>query len=307
METSFPTADGYSGIFITGFRRSEGATQLIGSVIIKRAYVVDVGTLVPEPGGEAIRLSDQVDPPIDPDDLPFPENPPPDPRDVLHEADIAAYKPRADLIVKAHLGAGGGQVRVGGATWLTRSEAGVADQDDDPDAHRHLFGWEPRASTRRRDEAGAHTADDPPTYPNTLPPVWPIPPGQPEADPLPPGYENAFLNAHRRTGGGFTAATGASIPNAVAVEIFQTEDAADTVYDFELDLPELTARYFTWGGRGPDRETRWCPVDLGALRPDTLVVTPDEDRAYVLWRAVWGYEDHPADRYRRLVVTEGGV
>ena len=39
-----------------------------------------------------------------------------------------------------------------------------------------------------------------------------------------------------------------------------------------------------------------------AVNLDTLVIEPDEDRCYVVWRGVWQYDEFPEDTYRRLVV-----
>jgi hypothetical protein len=43
------------------------------------------------------------------------------------------------------------------------------------------------------------------------------------------------------------------------------------------------------------------------MRADTLVLRPDAARAEVIWRANWPWDDEPADRYRAVRVSEGGI
>jgi hypothetical protein len=62
-----------------------------------------------------------------------------------------------------------------------------------------------------------------------------------------------------------------------------------------------------YSGHGPDKERYWCverPIDF---RLDTLVVTPSQNSAYVVWRGVWDYEQFPANNYRKLDVIAHGV
>lgn len=270
MNVTLPDGDGYTATVVDGWRRAGGAAERVWSVVVKRAYRVDGGALTPDAGGEAIRFADDVDPAAG---------------DTRHEADIAAWKPAADVIVKSHVPDpnAGGVVRVDGFTRQRRLALPPAGDDDD--ARRHLFGFEPRISAVRGAQAGDWDA---------------------EPAPLPSGWSNAFANAHRRSGV-FTATPAARLPDAGAVTIFQTADASDAAYAVTLALPALAAQHATWAGRGPDRETRWCAEAIGTLVPDTLVVEPDADRAYVLWRAVWPYAVHPVDRYRRVDVTEEGA
>jgi hypothetical protein len=35
---------------------------------------------------------------------------------------------------------------------------------------------------------------------------------------------------------------------------------------------------------------------------DTLVVEPESNRCYAVWRGVWDFEEVPVEAYRRLIV-----
>jgi hypothetical protein len=43
------------------------------------------------------------------------------------------------------------------------------------------------------------------------------------------------------------------------------------------------------------------------MRADTLLLRPDAGRAEVIWRAIWSWNDEPADTYRAVRVSEGGA
>ena len=75
-----------------------------------------------------------------------------------------------------------------------------------------------------------------------------------------------------------------------------------TLYSFVLGNESVSARYYYYDGDGPDKENRWRQVSVAEVQLDTLVVEPDEDRCYAVWRAVWNYDERAEDAYRRLLV-----
>jgi hypothetical protein len=267
MNVTLPDGDGYSGTVIDGWRRAGGAEQRVWSVVVKRSYRVAGAALEPDAGGEAMRFADAADPATG---------------ETLHEADIAAFKPEADIVVKGHVAdpASGGLISIDGVVRQLRLAAAPAASD--ADARRHLFGFEQRAGATRRAEAGDWEA---------------------EPAPLPSGYANGFANVHRRSGL-FAATPPARLPAGGAVSVFRTPDASDAAYALTLALPALSARRLTYCGTGPDRDARWRAEPVGGLVPDTLVIEPEADRAYVLWRAVWPYAARSLDLYRRVDVLE---
>jgi len=64
MEVIFPTAAGYAGFFMVGFRKTaNGVTQRTGTVILKRTYAVDpvAETLMPSAAALPVFMQDQAD------------------------------------------------------------------------------------------------------------------------------------------------------------------------------------------------------------------------------------------------------
>ena len=47
-------------------------------------------------------------------------------------------------------------------------------------------------------------------------------------------------------------------------------------------------------------------VDLGDMRPDTLIVRPAQNEAEILWRIQWDADLEPLDTYRSVQIREGG-
>ena len=290
METVFPDQPGFSGLYLVGYRRTppSGAVQAVGCALVKRSYLIQGSTLEPDPDGEEIRVEDAIrteEVEVDDEDVSFPV--------VTRESDLASYKPEADLVVLGFRGGNvEGQASVDGTVWLSRSD--LSDIPGDSDTSRNLFGWEQRNRSPRVDLAGSYSADE-----DDYPQEWPVP-----ADPpVPPlaGLDNGFYNAYRRA----FKALGGDLPffqpgQDVSVE----RDGADAV-EFTLGPERLAGRVHYWCDRGPDRRPYWCELELDDLASDTLVVEPDEDRAYRVWRGVWPLEqggEPSAEQYRRLVV-----
>ena len=308
METIYPDEAGFSGFYGVGFRKNPlapNATQRVGTVVMKRTYTINGDLLQPDSGGEGVRLGDVTS------DHTIGGTPV---KIVTRESDIAPYKPEADLIVLGfYQNDNGGEIRVRNEAtaveqlWLQRAQN--SDMSDDPDTQQNLFGWEQRAliprslgagcqqgSTRRVNDAGTFSSD-----PHDYPSLWPVPVGQPMRDPLHAvGFSNRFFNAYRRCwkriAGSFPYFSGS---HRITVKRTWTGDS-ETV-QFMLPDEPLGARFYYYCGHGPDRDSRWCEQELSLVK-DTVVVEPDSQRIYVLWRGVWDFDAWPMDRYRRLTV-----
>lgn len=194
---------------------------------------------------------------------------------VRHEHDLAPFKPEGDLIVRGFVGPAGEQrLRVDGTTRLRRTIA-------QPATERDLFGWEPRVDSPRATD-GAF-----PTDAN----AYPLP------APLPAGFGNRFFNGYRRD-----AREGAALPYLPPRAGVTVERAGSVAFRATLRGERVAARYELYSGQGPDVAARWQPHPLPVVL-DTLLLAPEEGRCYAVWRATWRFAAHPAERYRRLVVT----
>jgi hypothetical protein len=297
VKIELPATQPYTAMFVVGARLSGTTEQTIGAVIVKCGFTLVAGTggdthaLAPAPAPVPLVLADQGTPFADPADG----------IDVAREADIAPFKPHADVVVegfRAGLTITGAELRVGGTTWLTRAEDlnvdGVLDSADTgnlspasrADRNRHLFGYQPRTEAPRQSEAAA----DPDDRPKSLA----------QFD----HYANSFLNAHRR-GGGFTASSAIAPALSNGQRITVRKAGADAL-SLTLALPSLSALYRTWCGHGPDAPPYWTRRPLGPMRADTLILRPDAGTAEVLWRTDWPWNAEPPSRYRAIRVTEGG-
>jgi hypothetical protein len=265
MNLELPDGTGYAGVVLDGLRRHGSAVQRVWSVVVKRRYAIADGAATPVAAVDVV-VADDVDPTSG---------------EVRYEAEIAAFKPAADLLVIDWLPdpPEGGRIRVDGTDRLVRDDAAVA--SDDGDAARHLFGFEPRGGAARAGEAGDWSG----------------------TESLPAGYDDGFARVQRR-GPGFTGTGLAALPATARIEVVRGLAADAEAYAFDLALPQLAARHWTWAGVGPDRESRWCAEAIGPLTADTLVVRPADDACDVLWRAVWDRAAIPAGRYRRVDVEE---
>ena len=268
METIFPELTGLASFFLNSFRRTGGALEQTGTVIVKRTYNVNpaTGALAPAETALPIFESDQTI-----------EIGPPDDRETIiqYEHDLAAIKPQGDLVVWGFVGPAGIQrLRVNGATWHSRNIVA-------PAGETALFGWEPRVDSTR--ETQGNFPDDENAYP--LP------------EPLPAGFDNLFYNGYRRD-----SAVAAPFRYFLPGDVLGVERDGSVDYEVTLGPETATATYYVYSGSGPDVEARWQPHTL-VMQRDTVVITPGEDACYVVWRAVWPFADHPADAYRRLEVV----
>jgi len=303
VELVVPPLPGLDALYLVGHRRAppglpDDPVQRVGCALVKREYRIQGGALVPDPEGEGIRLADefQVTGTQESERLTEEVGGVEVPkvvelRRVTREADLAPFKPEGDLVVLGfHAPGAGGEARVGGALWMWRGAA--SDLLDDPDTVDNLFGWEPRDGPVRRSE-GAPSPEDLPDYPGNVDP----PPSLPEL----PAFRNRFFNAYRR-GFRVPAALSWFTPGA---QIRITGGDGATTREFTLGPERLSGTIHWWCARGPDRPTYWCEHPLPDFACDTLVVEPELDRAYRIWRGVWplgATGDPPADAVRRLTL-----
>lgn len=282
MDIIFPPGKGFAGSFFTGFRKDPAhpaGTQRVGTVLLKRTYVIDpalnpaAGSLTPASPPLPVFAADQ---PLPPAPLRF-------------ESDLAAFKPEADAIVLGFTGTPGvTSLKVDGQTWLTRTLS---------PGEAHIFGWDSKSGDgpgSRQADAGTFSEN-----PAHYPPQWPV--QDPNRDPLPGSFNNRFYNGYHRqarAAGGLPA-----LPyfDAGARVLIQRPGPSDD-YGFTLGHEIVSARLFYYRGFGPDEECRWRSQAV-PLHLDTLVVEPDLDRCYAVWRGVWNLDEHPLDVYRRLVVS----
>jgi hypothetical protein len=193
---------------------------------------------------------------------------------IRFEHDLAPYKPEGDVAVPDFLNVTGlTRFRVNDQTWLERT---VSSSDFD------MFGWEPRAVDPRKGEA-AFPEDDS---------AYPLP------EPLPGGFNNRFYNGYRRDALQLSALPYFSPGNQIRI---QRPGPSDD-YGFTLGGETATAQVRYYRGYGPDDERYWRNLNV-TMHADTLVVEPEKNRCYVVWRGVWDFDAHPEDVYRQLEVS----
>lgn len=200
-----------------------------------------------------------------------------------YEHDLAAFKPEGDVIVLGFAEVTGlNRLRVDGITWLTRNVTSASPPQ------KALFGWESRLAEPRKGEAG--------TFP-TAPEAYPL------EDPLPANFSNHFYNGHRRTNGAEQITASLPSPSYLfASTQVKIERNASLDYGFALRGDTATAAYYCYDGTGSDEEGNWRSVPL-TMNLDTLVIEPEKNHCYLVWRGVWPFDDHSEDAYRCLLVT----
>ena len=215
--------------------------------------------------------------------------------EVAYEADTALAKEKADIIVLGfvakdelnavelleEINSNKSEVFVDDDVWLTRdpiSSSAIIDND----MERNLFGFEPRTSAVRWLNFNQQK------------------------------YQTA-ASMHRR---GLSVFKGGNIetqlPSAAVIKIYQGPQINDTESkkkaDFILQLPALEQgiRLRVYCGHGPDEAPYWRKVNLGLMRPDTLIVEPSKQQAVILWRCHWNADLEPMEHYRKVQIRQGG-
>lgn len=212
------------------------------------------------------------------------------------ENDIVPFKPECDLIVLGFSDITGAcRVKVNDKIWFQR------DVSLNGAREKALFGWQPRTN-ERKDKAGGYSSN-----PDHYPPEWPF--NDPSHDPLPggpgdtrtPPFENIFYNGYRRTtvDERIVAYTPFAYLPASAHVIIKRDNGSN--YSFKLPENTILTNYYYYGGTGPDKEDCWKSKSV-SMNLDTLVVEPEKNHCYILWRGVWPFDEHSEGNYRRLEV-----
>lgn len=177
---------------------------------------------------------------------------------VEYESDLVPFKPEADLIVIADAPPLPISISVNGTVRF--SQESLVPQE------LTGLGWEDRMDTPREAEGGDFEA---------------------MTQALPDDFENSYYNGYRRD-----RRQGGAVPFLHAGdEVALTLDGG-ALYGFTLpaDVPALRHAWFT--GAGKDDPCLWKYRDV-AMVLDTLVIEPDRDHAYVVWRACWSVDEDP--------------
>jgi len=268
-----PPGAGYSGAFVRGPRSAgeSNAVEEAGAVIVKRAFTIAGGALAPDPSGEAINFTDTIKVV---GSTPW----------VTVENDLAVAKRHGDLIVLGGKAAGrGGAAAIGATTWLARSDPAGTDVD----LAENLFGWHPRAGSARLNDARMVNG---------------------QASAASDRYDR-FQNAQRRAIAPVSVSHAGALPAQATVRITHSRIAPETedpvLLTFSYAMPALSLTLLVHEGRGPDRDTRWCPHVQGAMTFDTMVVRPATGRVAAVWRRSWRWGSPGAETLRRAVVSEG--
>jgi len=288
MKTNFPETTGFSGQFIVGNRKDPLSinAQLMGSFVLKRAYKIMGDSLVPDDAPVELRTQDEVS-----EDTGLPIT------FTTFENDMAVYKPKADLVVRGFYSSGEHcDVYVtenGGARdlWFHRNNipADLTFGDDttpDLDALENMFGWQQRQIGNRHLNGTITTTPPDPSDEDLSNVTFNY-----------TSFDNLFFNFYRRDFaiGGFPKTE--FLPGSL-IEIHRGAE----IVSFSLGSEQVSAKLFIYDGKSPDKKRYWCAKNVTDVRLDTLIVSPQENTAYVLWRGTWDFESYPTDRYRMLDV-----
>jgi hypothetical protein len=192
-----------------------------------------------------------------------------------YEHDLAAFKPEGDLIVLGFTGVSGTcRARVNGSVWFERTLP--------VEREKAAFGWESRLTGPRATEKGVFSGN---------------PSDYPLADPLPAGFLNRFYNGYNRT-----AAQLDPVPYLPAGGDILIELTSGSSYHVVLGKETVAATLMVHTGTGPDKELFWTSNNI-VMNRDTLVIEPEANRCFVVWRGAWPSKDYAENSYRQLVVT----
>jgi len=285
MQTIFPTETGASGMYIVGFRKNPigGVAQRVGTILVKRQYLISGSALIPQNDPVGIRLTDTiVDAIFDGKTYHLTD----------FESDVSVFKPKADLIVRgsystsnsysASVKAPGGSEHI----WLQRSVPTAVSPITDADAARNMFGWEQRWFDARK-----ALANVPPFTPPATAPDYSL-------------FSNGFFNAYRRVfaKSGFPAER---FSPGSTITLKRTPDGSSSstvVSSFVLRGESISGKLFFHHKGHIDKKINWCSRNIEDIKLDTVVVTPAENAVYAIWRGLWDFDSYSPESYRMLSV-----
>ncbi len=199
------------------------------------------------------------------------------------EPDLAAEKERIDIIVLGHVdpgaGVNSGRVDIEGIQRRLREnpQSDVDTGTEVPtDLDQHLFGLHGMGEDDRIPDSSI--VNDVATY-------------HPRVN-----------NAYRRSPDFTAPSTTATLPPGAEVTVFQNSTASGTGYRFNLPADEFTAQLRLATGHCPDRPNRWAIFGKQDLVPDTLVVSPDENTAHMVWRCTWAADSFDPAQLRAIQI-----
>lgn len=193
-----------------------------------------------------------------------------------YEHDLAAFKPEGDLVVVGLTDVASlTRASVDGVTWFERLVPPGARE-------KALFGWQSRQTPPRKDEMG--------TFPSN-PQAYTL------ADPLPAQFLNRFYNGYRRD-----AAKLSRIPYFPPAANVLLDRSGGSDYRVMLGGEAVSTAFYVYEGAGPDDEQAWGREDV-PMNLDTLVIEPEANRCYAVWRGVWGFDKYSESVYRRVVAN----
>jgi hypothetical protein len=241
---------------------------------------------------------------------------------VLYESDLIPTKPHIDVIVLGNTATG-----INDTTWQVSLKPYWGAGNPEPawttsmvhlersipsgSRQKAMFGWHPSAADERRLQGGTFTNNA-----DHLPPVWEppdVPPANTARDPLPGDFDNGFYNGQLReptipAGDDLNTIDTAELItppltplSKIRITVIRNAPHDDEHREFQLAADSLSAEYAVYSGTGEDTPDHWQVSSL-TMTLDTLVVEPDDDRCYAVWRGAWNYDDYPEDAYRRLAV-----
>ena len=209
------------------------------------------------------------------------------PESVLkYEHDLASHKVDADIIIHGFSDkTGTHSVKVNGETWfsttLPRSDPGNPFITMSGARPKSFLGWEQRLTDPRKAEGGDFE-------------VWADDPAEP---PLPADFMNIYYNGYLRDARVVSSKNQYLPPGAhITVE-------RPLVSAYSITLPEdvYNGSYFYTRPSQPDDKDHWGKTPF-SLHADTLVIEPEKQACYIVWRGHWHFTDHPEDSYRLLEV-----
>jgi len=198
---------------------------------------------------------------------------------IEYESDLVAYKPEADLIVIADTTPLPLRIEVAGTVRMSQEALVV----------KELTGlaWEDRFDTPREADGGDFGA---------------------MTQALPDTFENRYFNGYRRD-----RRRGSSVPYPLPGDTVSVVRDGGGAYRFTLpaEVPVVEHGWYTGSGRDDHSLWKYRRVTMNL---DTLVVEPDRDHAYAVWRAVWptdvdpdGNGPIPLENNRRVTVLLEGA